>query len=168
MKQTLLIISALLILSCSKKKVENSTIISPEAKKIDSINIERKKLNDSITIRNQQNVFKDLSGKHQLQFRSDETSGFSGTANFEKTGRDLYTLSGTAKSGKNTLNIKGTIKKVSEKHLNFEGEITQKINGTVYKRTKNTTFFDEGKGKFWRLQNKVNASGFVDYIDIHF
>lgn len=168
MKQTLLIISALLILSCSKKEVENSTIISPEAKKIDSINIERKKLNDSITIRNQQNVFKDLSGKHQLQFRSDEASGFSGTANFEKTGRDLYTLSGTAKSGKNTLNIKGTIKKVSEKHLNFEGEITQKINGTVYKRTKNTTFFDEGKGKFWRLQNKVNASGFVDYIDIHF
>ena len=168
MKQTILAISALILFSCSKKVNENAKVISPEAKKIESINVERKILNDSIAIRNQQNIFKDLSGKHTLEFRSDETSGFSGTAKFEKTGRDLYTLTGTAKSGKNTLDIKGTIKKVSEKHLNFEGEITQKINGTVFKRTQKTTFFDEGKGKFWRLQNKVNASGFVDYIDIYF
>ena len=52
--------------------------------------------------------------------------------------------------------------------MNFDGEITQKINGTVFERTAKTTFFDEGKGKFWRLQNKVNGSGFVDYIDIYF
>lgn len=167
MKKTLFLLSAILLLSCSKKEIIDTTILSPEAKKIESINVERQKLNDSIAIRNQQNIWKDLSGKHQLKFTSDETSGFSGTANFEKTGRDLYTITGSAKSGKNTLDMSGTIKKVSEKHLNFEGEITQKINGTVYKRTKNTTFFDEGKGKFWRLQNKINGSGFVDYIDIY-
>ena len=27
---------------------------------------------------------------------------------------------------------------------------------------------DEGKGKFFRLQQKVNSEGFVDYIDIHY
>ena len=103
-----------------------------------------------------------------MKFSSDEISPFSGTVNFEKTGRDLYHLSGTIKSGKNTLTIDGEIKKVSEKHLNFEGEIIQNIKGVIFKRTKKTTFFDEGKGNFWRLQNKVNGSGFVDYIDIHF
>ncbi|QOW11606.1 hypothetical protein Q73A0000_15100 [Kaistella flava (ex Peng et al. 2021)] len=168
MKKIILIISAILLLSCSKKETENINVISAEAKKIESINVERQKLNDSIAIRNQQNIFKDLSGKHQLKFASDETSSFSGTAIFEKIGRDLYTLSGNAKSGNNSLEIQGTVKKVSEKHLNFEGIISQKINGTVYKRTKKTTFFDEGKGKFWRLQNKINGSGFVDYIDIYF
>ena len=168
MKQAILIISAITLLSCSKKEIKNTNVISDEAKKIESINVERQKLNDSIVIRNHQNVLKDLSGKHTLKFSSDETSGFSGTLNFNKTGRDLYTITGSANSGKNNLEIKGTVKKVTEKHLNFDGEITQKINGTVYKRTKKTTFFDEGKGNFWRLQNKVNGSGFVDYIDIYF
>ena len=168
MKKTILIISATLLFSCSKKETENTNVSSAEAKKTESINVERQKLNDSIAIRNQQNIFKDLSGKHQLKFASDETASFSGTATFEKIGRDSYSLSGNAKSGNNSLEIQGTVKKVSEKHLNFEGVISQKINGTVFKRTKNTTFFDEGKGKFWRLQNKVNGSGFVDYIDIYF
>lgn len=168
MKQIVLLISAIALLSCSKKEFENPKTISAEAKRIDSINLERQKLNDSIAVRNQQNIWKDLSGKHDLRYSSNESSSFSGTANFEKTGRDLYTVTGSAKSDKNTLNIKGTIKRVSEKHLNFEGEITQKINGTTFKRTQKTTFFNEGKGKFWRLQNKINGSGFVDYIDIYF
>ena len=168
MKQTFLIISVLSILSCSKKEIDNSTVISAENKKIESINVEREKLNERIAIKNQQNVLKDLSGKHQLKFSSDETSAFTGSVNFENKGRDLYDISGNAKSGKNTLEIKGTIKKVTEKHLNFDGEITQKINGTLYKRTKETTFFNEQKGNFWRLQNKINSSGFVDYIDIYF
>ena len=168
MKKTILLISILSILSCSKKEIDNSTVISAENKKIESINVERQKLNEKIALKNQQNVLKDLSGKHQLKFTSDETSAFTGSVNFENTGRDLYEISGNAKSGKNTLEIKGTIKKVTEKHLNFDGEITQKINGTVYKRNKKTTFSDEGKGNFWRLQNKINSSGFVDYIDIYF
>lgn len=168
MKKIVFLISAITFVSCSKKEFNDSKVISSEAKKIESINVERQKLNDQIAIRNQQNIWKDLSGKHELQFTSNEIAGFYGTANFEKTGRDLYMVTGSAKSGKNTLNITGTIKMVSEKHLNFDGEITQKINGTAFKRTKKTTFFDEGKGKFWRLQNKINGSGFVDYIDIYF
>jgi len=91
-----------------------------------------------------------------------------GTTKFEKTGRDEYSVSGKAGSGKNTLTIEGKISRISEKHLNFEGKITQNIQGEKYTRTKKTTFLDEGKGKFWRLQDKVNSSGFVDYIDIYF
>ena len=168
MKQAILLISLLALISCSKKESNQSTAPSPEAKRIESINVVRKNRNDSITVINKQNIFKDLSGTHRIHFSSDEISGFFGTATFEKIDRDLYTMSGNAKSEKNSLKIKGTVKKVSEKHLNFDGEITQKINGVIYKRTKKTTFFDEGKGKFWRLQNKINSSGFVDYIDIYF
>jgi hypothetical protein len=169
MKRTIiLLISVITIISCSKKENSEANLLSPEAKKTESINIVRKKMNDSIAILNEQNNFGDLSGTHQLKFSSDETSAFSGTASFEKTGRDLYDLTGNAHSGKNTLEIKGSVKRVSEKHLNFEGIITQKINGTTYIRSKKTTFFDEGKGKFWRLQNKINDAGFVDYIDIYF
>ena len=167
MKKTILLITASFILSCSQKQSENTSTISMENKKIESLNIERQRLNERIAIKNQQNVLKDISGPHQLKFSSDETSTFSGTVHFENTGRDLYEISGVAKSGTNTLEIRGMIKRVSEKHLNFDGEITQKINGTVYNRTKKTTFFNEGKGNFWRLQNKVNGSGFVDYIDIY-
>lgn len=168
MKQILLLFSATTLISCSKKENNSTHILSPEAQKIESINVERKKLNERTAIKNQQNIFKDLSGKHQLKFTSDEISAFSGTVNFEKTGRDLYTISGNAKSGKNTLEINGTIKRVSEKHLNFEGKINQKINGKAFTRTNKTTFFDEGKGNFWRLQDKINGSGFVEYIDIYF
>ena len=90
MKQTILIISALTLWSCSKKESNQTNVISSEAQKIDSLNIERQKLNDSIAIRNQQNIFKDLSGKHQLKFSSDETAGFSGATDFEKVGRDEF------------------------------------------------------------------------------
>lgn len=168
MKKTILLTAGLSIISCSQKETENTATTSAENKKIESLNIERQKLNDSIAIRNQQNILKDISGPHQLKFSSDETSVFSGTVNFENKGRDLYEISGAAKSGNNSVELKGTVKKVTEKHLNFDGEITQKINGTFYKRTKKTTFSDEGKGNFWRLQNKINPSGFVDYVDIYF
>ena len=168
MKKIIFSVCILTLFNCTKKENKVSNEISEEAKKIESINVVRKQMNDSIAWRNQQNVFKDLSGKHQLKFTSDEASPFSGTVIFENTGRDLYNVSGQAKSGKNHVEILGTVKKVSEKHLNFEGEITQNISGNVFKRKKKTTFYDEGKGNFWRLQDKINGSGFVDYIDIYF
>lgn len=168
MKRTVAVLSLVLFWSCTKKESSDQDTLSPEAKKIESINTVRQKMNDSIAIKNQQNKFKDLSGDHQLKFSSDEAAALKGTLTFTKTGRDLYDVSGKASSGKNTLSVKGTVKRVSEKHLNFEGEIVQNINGNTYRRTDKTTFFDEGKGNFWRLQNKINGSGFVDYIDIYF
>ena len=168
MKKIALLISSILIISCSQKENQHAAAKLAEEKKIDSINEHRKKYNDSISILNAKNQFKDLSGKHQFTFTSDEIPKLTGNINFENTGRDLYTVSGKTQSGKNTVNIDGEIRRVSEKHLNFEGKIKQNINGKSYTRTKKTTFFDEGKGNFWRLQDKVNNSGFIDYIDISF
>lgn len=167
MKKILIIVSSIVIFSCTKKEVQHNNIKTDSAKIIESINVVRMKINDSIQLKNNRNIFKDLNGNHSLKFSSDETT-ITGKVNFEKKGRDLYTVSGGGKSGKNTVTIEGIINQVSPKHLNFQGKIIQNINGKTYTRTKKTTFLDEGKGNFWRLQDKINGSGFVEYIDIHF
>lgn len=167
MKNLFLLALALSIFSCKESVDKHQQKIDSEKAAIDSINAARTKINDSIKILNDKNHFGDLSGSHKLSYSSDETT-FSGTVNFTKRERDLYDISGNAKSGANTLDINGSIKRVSEKHLNFEGKVTQNISGSLYERTKKTTFFNEGKGNFWRLQHKVNKDGFVDYIDIHY
>lgn len=167
MKKFILLSSAIFLFSCSKKESEFSQTISDSTKIIESLNLERTKINERIRLKNNKNIFGDLSGQHSLKFSSDEST-INGKVNFEKTGRDLYTISGNGKSGLNTLKIEGSIKRVSANHLNFEGKITQKINGKTFTRTKKTTFLNEGKGSFWRLQDKINGSGFVEYIDIYF
>jgi len=165
-------ILSLLILSCfligCKPEKSSQTIVSAEQLRIDSINAQRRKWNDSIAIRNQQNIFKDESGSHRLTFSSDGVAPFSGNIKFEKTYRDTYSVSGNAAAGSNKVSVNGEIIKVSERHLNFDGEIRQKINGKTFVRNKKTTFLNEGKGNFYRLQNKVNSDGFIDYIDIYF
>ena len=167
MKKFILLSSAIFLFSCSKKESGFSQTISDSTKIIESLNLERTKINDSIRLKNNRNIFADLSGTHSLKFSSDEGT-INGKINFEKTGRDLYKVSGSGKSGQNIINIEGTINRVSGRHLNFEGKIIQNINGKIFTRTKKTTFLDEGKGSYWRLQDKINGSGFVEYIDIYF
>ena len=167
MKKFILLSSAIFLFSCSKKESGFSQTISDSTKIIESLNLERTKINDSIRLKNNRNIFADLSGTHSLKFSSDEGT-INGKINFEKTGRDLYKVSGSGKSAQNIINIEGTINRVSGRHLNFEGKIIQNINGTTFTRTKKTTFLDEGKGNYWRLQDKINGSGFVEYIDIYF
>lgn len=167
MKKFILLSSAIFLFSCSKKESGFSQTISDSTKIIESLNLERTKINDSIRLKNNQNIFADLSGTHSLKFSSDEGT-INGKINFEKTGRDLYKVSGSGKSEQNIINIEGTINRVSGRHLNFEGKMIQNINGTTFTRTKKSTFLDEGKGNYWRLQDKINGSGFVEYIDIYF
>ena len=167
MKKFILLSSAIFLFSCSKKESGFSQTISDSTKIIESLNLERAKINERIRLKNNRNIFADLSGTHSLKFSSDEGT-INGKINFEKTGRDLYKVSGSGKSGQNIINIEGTINRVSGRHLNFEGKIIQNINGTTFTRTKKTTFLDEGKGNYWRLQDKINGSGFVEYIDIYF
>ena len=167
MKKFILLSSAIFLFSCSKKESGFSQTISDSTKIIESLNLERTKINDSIRLKNNRNIFADLSGTHSLKFSSDEGT-INGKINFEKTGRDLYKVSGSGKSEQNIINIEGTINRVSGRHLNFEGKMIQNINGTTFTRTKKTTFLDEGKGNYWRLQDKINGSGFVEYIDIYF
>lgn len=154
-----------LTFSCKKNAEHETQKLKDTLRIIDSINAVRTKYNDSIRILNHNNIYKDLSGSHKF---THSEIGKSGNVNFKKIGRDEYEISGNIKLNDNYVEIKGIGELVTEKYLNFDGKIIQKINGTPYERTKKTSFTNEGKGSFWRLQNKVNGDGFVDYIDIHF
>lgn len=166
MKIGTLLTSCILLLCCSKK-TETSSQKPDQTAIIESINVVRTKYNDSIKSIHQNNVFGDVSGNHVLKFESDEEA-LTGNITFNKTGPDEYDVNGRAVSGKNKVTIIGSIRRVSAKHLNFEGRIAQIINEKKQVRTERTTFMDEGKGSFWRLQDKVNEQGFVEYIDIYF
>ncbi|MDQ1097798.1 MULTISPECIES: hypothetical protein [Chryseobacterium] len=155
-----------LIFSCSKKEAKPGSKEKDSIQIIDSINKARTKINDSIRSKNR---FKDFSGSHQFTHNlikkkgSVEFSKISGEA-------DHYDVSGEIRSGKSTVTIKGFMAVVSDKHMNFTGEISQDISedGKPYIRKGTKTFLSKDGGKTYRLQDMVNGSGFVDYIDIHF
>jgi len=175
MKKTLIIaITGILTFSCSKKESQKTPEKSDSTKIIDSINAERTKINDSIKALNSKNRFRDFSGSHKFVYQNDSSPKYSGSVNFTKIDgeRDNYTISGSIKSGNNSVNLKGFVQVVTAKHMNFTGEITQSIsdndNGKSYTRKGTKTFMSKDGGKTYRLQDMVNGSGFVDYIDIHF
>lgn len=175
MKKTLIIaIAGILTFSCSKKEFQKTPEKSDSTKITDSINAERTKINDSIKALNSKNRFRDFSGSHKFVYQNDSSPKYSGSVNFTKIEgeRDNYTISGNIKSGNNSVNLKGFVQVVTAKHMNFTGEITQSIsdndNGKPYTRKGTKTFMSKDGGKTYRLQDMVNGSGFVDYIDIHF
>lgn len=175
MKKTLIIaIAGILTFSCSKKESQKTPEKSDNAKITDSINAERTKINDSIKALNSKNRFRDFSGSHKFVYQNDSSPKYSGSVNFTKIEgeRDNYNVSGNIKSGNNSVNLKGFVQVITAKHMNFTGEITQSIsdndNGKPYTRKGTKTFMSKDGGKTYRLQDMVNGSGFVDYIDIHF
>lgn len=175
MKKTLIIaIAGILTFSCSKKESQKTDNTSDSTKTVDSINAARTKINDSIKALNSKNRFRDFSGSHKFVYQNDSSPKYSGSVNFTKIEgeRDNYNVSGDIKSGNNSVVLKGFVQVVSAKHMNFTGEIIQKIsdndNGKPYKRKGTKTFMSKDGGKTYRLQDMVNGSGFVDYIDIHF
>lgn len=175
MKKTLIIaIAGILTFSCSKKESQKTSEKSDSTKITDSINAERTKINDSIKALNSKNRFRDFSGSHKFVYQNDSSPKYSGLVNFTKIEgeRDNYNVAGNIKSGKNSVNLKGFVQVVTAKHMNFTGEITQSIsdndNGKPYTRKGTKTFMSKDGGKTYRLQDMVNGSGFVDYIDIHF
>jgi len=173
MMKNILILAGIGILSfsCSKKETTEVNNKVDSTKIVDSINAARTKLNDSIQ---SQNRFKDFSGSHKFTYKTQNFNSISGTVDFKKIEgeRDNYNVSGSIKSGNNSVNIKGFVQVVSAKHMNFTGEITQKIpendNGKPYTRKGTKTFASKDGGKTYRLQDMVNGSGFVDYIDIQY
>ncbi len=159
---------SVLLVSCSKKEATPTSAKTDSTKIIDSINAVRTKINDSIRSKNQ---FKDFSGDHRFTHNLIKNSG---TINFKKIDgeKDHYMVSGDIKSGKDYVHIEGFIAIVSNKYLNFAGTISQSIsdneNGKIDVRKGGKTFASKDGGKTYRLQDMVNGSGFVDYIDIHF
>lgn len=168
MKKIILFSIFAFLISCKKNGENTANIKSHKAKEIDSINEFREKRNDSISILNQKNKFRDLSGNHVFSHSSIPNKG---SVNFKNAGRDLYTVSGNVKSGNDYAKIEGEIKMVSEEYLNFTGKITQSIQendgGKPDVRTKKTSFARKGNQKYWRLQNRINNAGFSDNIDIY-
>ncbi|MHA6696450.1 hypothetical protein [Chryseobacterium sp. A321] len=156
---------ALLLVACEKKNTMSP--IEVENQRIDSLNIERQKLNEQIEARNKQNQFPQLNSEATLSFQSDEAN-FKGPIKLENVGRDRYKVSGIITQGKQSLKITGELQKVSAKYINFEGEISQTFPNSSYLRNKKMTFAKEGKQNYYRLQDKVGGQGFVEYIDIHF
>ena len=165
MKKLSFIALTFAFIACNKT-AENSSKKIDSTKIIDSMNAVIQKHNDSIKSLNNKNNFGDLSGSHKLSFTNDDGLSFSGSISFTKIMSDGYEVKGSAKSGKNSLKIDGKADRVSAKHINFYGKITQTINGKTESKKQSNTFRDEGKGEFFRLQQKINAQGFVDYIDI--
>ncbi len=159
---------SVLVISCSKKETLSNSNKIDSTKIIDSMNAAITKHNDSIRSKNH---FKDFSGIHKFTHNSINGSG---TVDFKKIDgeADHYNVSGNIKSGNNFLEIKGFMAVISDKHMNFTGEITQSISandsGKPYTRKGTKTFMSKDGGKTYRLQDMVNGSGFVDYIDIHF
>ena len=157
------------IISCKKTgttKTENSV---DSTKIVDSINAARTKINDSIRNKNR---FANMEETHTF-LHNGITNG-KGKVTFKTVAgnNDEYNINGEIKSGKEYVKINGFGIRVSEKHFNFTGEVSQSIaqydNGKVFVRKGTKTFMTKDGGKTWRLQDLVNGSGFVDYIDIRF
>ena len=174
MKNIIIIIFALFIAhSCNNKKEYDRKIAAESAlknAKIDSTNEVIKKYNDSILASLRKNKYNNFGGQHAFTMSSDGISTLKGTAKFTEIGADEYEVSGAAKSGKNTITINGTAKFLGNDYLNFRGEIVQDIkeNGAIYRRDGKRVFIAIGNTSYWRMQDKINKQGFVDYIDIHF
>ena len=77
---------------------------------------------------------------------------------------DGYEVKGNAKSGKTSLIIDGKADRVSKTHQ-FYGKLHKP--SMVKQNLRATAIHSEMKEKeIFRLQQKINAQGFVDYIDI--
>ncbi|WP_379969382.1 hypothetical protein [Epilithonimonas sp. UC225_85] len=165
MKKLFLIIILLSIISC-KKSAETNVSRIDSSKIIDSINIARTKINDSILSHDR---FKDLEGTHILKHDMIEGEG---KVTFLKIGRDQYKISGNNSVGKNFVDIEGTAKMTSAKNLKFEGTITQSIldydNGKQDVRKGKKNFSTKDGGKTFKLHESINHSGFSDGIIIKF
>lgn len=164
---TVIAVSCLMV-SCAKKETSSTPNATDSIKIVDSINAARTKINDRIK---SENRFRDFSGTHKFTHNLIKNPG---SVSFEKIDgeADRYNVSGSISSGKNSLKIKGVMAAVSDKYMNFTGEITQSISendgGKPYTRKGSKTFLSKDGGRTFRLQDMVNGSGFVDYIDIHF
>ncbi|WP_312195673.1 hypothetical protein [Epilithonimonas vandammei] len=163
MKNLLPIVILLSIFSCKKSEETNSPKVD-STKIIDSINVARTKINDSIL---SSRAFKDLSGTHTLTH--DQVNG-SGKITFTKIGPDEYKISGENKSASNFVKIEGNARMTSPKNLKFDGTITQSIldydNGKLDVRTGKRNFSTKDGGKTFKLYESSNNAGFADKIMI--
>lgn len=165
MKKIALFIIAFSIISC-KKSEETQSVKVDSTKIIDSINLVRQKVNDSILTTDRYNS---LVGNHIL------THGMingQGKIDFVKTGKDEYNIIGSLQNGNNYIRIDGVGQMISKNNLKFEGTIKQSIqdyeNGKLDVRNGKKIFFTKDDGKTFKLHESINSFGFSDQIYIKF
>lgn len=163
MKNFFPILILLSVISC--KKAEETNVSKVDSSKIiDSINVARTKINDSIL---SSRSFKNLEGTHVLTH--DMLNG-TGKITFKKVGQDEYQVSGKQVDGKQYLTIDGTARMTSPKNLKFDGKIKQSIsendNGKLDVRTGKRNFSTKDEGKNFKLHESLNSAGFADKIII--
>lgn len=163
MRKLFPVLILVLVISCNKSAETNVSKVD-STKIIDSINIARTKINDSILA---SRSFKNLEGTHSLTH--DMLAG-TGKITFKKIGQDEYEISGKQSDGKQFLTIDGTARMTSSKNLKFEGNIKQSIsdndNGKLDVRSGKRNFSTNDGGKTFKLHESVNNSGFADKIII--
>ena len=96
-----------------------------------------------------------------------------GSVIISKKAPDFYTIEGSQKSKEAYLLIEGTLKKVSETELVFDGKITSLVpylnSGKPCVRQGKKLFLITQNRKYWRLQDMLNCGGDgTDYVDIYF
>ena len=163
MKNFFPILILLSVISCKKTEETNTSKVD-SSKIIDSINVARTKINDSIL---SSRAFKNIEGTHSLTH--DQLSG-TGKITFKKTGQDEYQVSGKQSNGKDFLSIDGTARMTSSKNLKFDGSIKLSIseydNGKLDVRNGKRNFSTKDGGKTFKLHESVNNAGFADKIII--
>lgn len=117
-----------------------------------------------------------LSGKHPLTLQWISWD-FPGSALITEGEDGWYKISGQQidrKNSQNYLKIKGKIRPLTAKELEFEGTIETKVQtinaGKPCIRTGRKIFRATGTRKYWRLQDMINCEGgtVTDYVDIYF
>jgi hypothetical protein len=186
----LLFITAILFTSCQSKPGENNETRLREE------NFSLKRENDSLknvvlhlqppvvpdTIAKLENVtpnpkpnYSAFPGEHDLTLQWISWNE-PGSATIEETTNGWYKISGSqfSKNKENYLKITGRIKPISDRELEFDGQIESRIdhinNGDLCVKSGKQKFIASGTRKYWRLENMINCEGnlVTDYVDIYF
>jgi len=165
MKKLALFLTILSIVSCKKvEETKNNKVDS--TKIIDSINVVRQKINDSILATDR---YSNLTGTHILTHNMIKGQG---KIDFTKAGKDQYKINGSLQNGNDYIKVDGVGEMISKNNLRFEGTIKQSIHdyesGKLDVRNGKKIFFTKDGGKTFRLHESINSLGFSDQIYIKF
>lgn len=165
MKKILVAAILCILYSCNKTSQDYQTA-KDSVKIVDSINSVRLQHNKEVLNKPRFDV---LSGDYILTHNMIPGAG---NVHFEKVldNHDEYQIEGEVKSGKNFFKIQGVVLRVSPKHFNFSGEVSESIlannQGKVDVTKVNKTFLTKDGGKTWKMQGMINSAGFLDDIYI--
>ena len=148
---------------------------------LDSLNFAQQKTDSTTENKSVDQLF----GRHKLSLQWLSWTYF-GYVDFVKTDFNTYSISGYQDGNKKSkmeivetgecdgcyLKIKGVIKKITDKELQFTGRIESSVkhiqNGLPCIKEGKYTFKSTQGRKYWRLQEMDGCEGVTDYVDIYF